>query len=47
MLNAGGHRGRDLMIVEFTTTYETKAIITNVMISNRVFDTTLCDKFFQ
>ena len=46
-LLTGGHRGRDLMIVEFTTTYETKAIITNVMISNRVFDTTLCDKFFQ
>jgi hypothetical protein len=46
-LQTGGHRGRDLMIVEFTTTYAINTITTNVMISNRVLDTTLCDKYFQ
>jgi hypothetical protein len=46
-LQTGGHRGRDRMIVEFTTTYAINTITTNVMISNRVLDTTLCDKYFQ
>jgi hypothetical protein len=49
VLNAtsnGGRRGLDLMIVEFTTTYAINAITTKVMSSNRVLDTTLCDKKF-
>jgi hypothetical protein len=46
-LLTGGHRGRDLMIVEFTTTYEINAFTTNVVSSNRVLDTTLYDNVFH
>ena len=46
-LLTGVLRGRDLMIVGFTATYAINAITTNVMISNRVLDTTLCGKYFQ
>jgi hypothetical protein len=46
-LLTGGRRDRDLMIVEFTTTYEINAINTNVMISNRVLDITLCVNLFH
>ena len=46
-LLTGGRRGRDFMIVEFTTNHAINAITTNVMSSNRVLDTTLCDNCFQ
>ena len=45
--NGGGRRGRDLIIVGFTATYAINGITPNTMSSNRVLDTTLCDKFCQ
>ena len=42
-----GRRDRDLMVVGFTATYAINALTTNVVSSNRVLDTILCDIFCQ